>query len=496
MKVEIILPQMGESVTEGTILKWMKKPGDRVELDEILFEISTDKVDSEIPSPATGIITELKAAEGDTVGIGSVIGYIETEAKQAEVKMPDPKQPVKTEEVKPKPAKSPGEISETTQPVELSPQPEGKPAAPPPPVPEPVHEVETHQTSVAHAVTPAPEQTPFDTKPLMAPGDGERKYYSPLVLKIAQEEGIPLASLETIKGSGIAGRITKKDILANLQRLKLPPESVTDTSPAATEKKGTGGAFDAVPIQTTISSDAIKTRPKIAFAADGTSVVPLDNMRQRIAEHMIHSVRTSVHVTSVSEADVTELVHYRDRENEEFSNREGFALNYAAFVTRALVLAVQDFPNLNASLDGTNIIYKKNINVGIAVALDNGLIVPVVKRAEEKNLVGIARDIFDLSTRARSKKLLPDEVKDSTISITNFGSFGNLFGTPIINQPNIAILGMGVITRKPVVVDEAIAIRDMMYLTLTFDHRVIDGAGGGRFLNKVIEYLENVDALV
>ncbi|MCH7782186.1 2-oxo acid dehydrogenase subunit E2, partial [candidate division KSB1 bacterium] len=341
MKVEIILPQMGESVSEGTILKWMKKPGDRVELDEILFEISTDKVDSEIPSPATGIITELKAAEGDTVGIGSVLGYIETEAKQAEVKTPPPKQPVKTEEV--------------------------KPAAPAPPVPEPVHEVETHQTSVTHAVTPAPEQTPVDTKPLMAPGDGERKYYSPLVLKIAQEEGIPLGALETIKGSGIAGRITKKDILANLQRLKLPPESVTDTSPAATEKKGTGGAFDTVPIQTTFSSDAIKTRPEIAYAADGTSVVPLDNMRQRIAEHMIHSVRTSVHVTSVSEADVTELVHYRDRENEEFLNREGFALNYAAFVTRALVLAVQDFPNLNASLDGTNIIYKKNINVGIAV---------------------------------------------------------------------------------------------------------------------------------
>lgn len=489
MKVEIILPQMGESVSEGTILKWFKKPGERVELDEILFEISTDKVDSEIPSPASGVVAEVNAEEGETVDIGSVLGFIETDASQVKTveKSPKPEEPVVPKSPPgPEPSKEPA--AETPQKVSGEPPVPSVQAVPPPPPP--VTKPPVTVPEKRKVVAPA-EEVP-SVAPVATPsGAVGMKFYSPLVLKIAQIEGIPLGALETLQGTGIGGRITKKDILANLERLKHQR-----SAPAVTTVVQGQRVSAPATAKPDLASPSPGTGPDIVFSDDGTSVVPMDNMRSRIAEHMTFSIRTSVHVTTVSEADVTDLVSYRNRENQAFIEKEGFSLNYTSFVARALVLAIQEFPVLNASIEGKNIVYKKHVNIGIAVALEKGLIVPVVKHADEKNLIGIAREIHDLSTRARTKKLLPDEVQDSTISITNFGSFGNLFGTPIINQPNVAIVGVGAIKKKPVVIEDAIAIRDMMYLTLTFDHRIVDGAEGGMFLKKIVEYIEKIEKLV
>jgi len=451
MKIEVIMPQMGESVAEGTIIKWWKKPGDKVEKDETLFEISTDKVDTEIPSPDSGILVEILFGEGETIAINTVIAYIETEAEKADVKTAPAKPaaeaaaPIEVEKEKTPPAKAP----------------------PAPPLASPAREPELPAAPAAAAPVPPAAITE---------DGGKRSFLSPVVLRIASEEGISLDALNTIKGSGIGGRITKKDVLANLERLKaapaappVPPPAVPAPAPAA---------------------------PSVSYDEDGVRVVPMSNMRQKIAEHMVRSVQTSPHVTTAAEVDMTGIVKYRAKENKAFEEREGIKLTYTAFIVRAIVKAIEEFPEFNASIDDINVIYKKHINMGVAVALEKGLIVPVIKHAEEMNIVGLARTLSDLGTRARNKKLMPEDVQGATISLTNPGIYGTLFGTPIINQPNVAIIGVGAIKKRPVIVNDMIAVRDMMFITATYDHRLIDGAVAAQFMQRITHYLEDVETLI
>jgi 2-oxoglutarate dehydrogenase E2 component (dihydrolipoamide succinyltransferase) len=415
--VEVVMPKLGESIMEGTIVKWYKKPGDRIKKDETLLEISTDKVDSEIPSPATGVVTKILAEEQQTVPVQSVIALIEAEGAVA----------VGSPEEKPTPAVAPE-------------QPASKPVVPP--------------------TAPKPIQPKSD------------RFYSPLVLNIAREEGVSMAELETVPGTGAEGRLTKKDLLDYVARRK--------TAPAAPSRA-------AVPFSVKVG-ETISVKPE-----EETEIIQMDHIRKSIAEHMVRSVHTAAHVGAVSEADMTKIAQYIAKHAEGFQAREGFKLTYMPFIINAVVRALKDFPLVNSSVEEDKVIVKKYINIGIAVALENGLIVPVIKRADEKNLVGLARAVSDLSTRARTKKLLPEEVQNGTFSITNYGVFGNLIGTPIINQPQVAILGVGAIKKHPVVIDDAIAIRSMVYLSLSFDHRLIDGALGGMFLQRIVEYLEKFD---
>jgi 2-oxoglutarate dehydrogenase complex dihydrolipoamide succinyltransferase (E2) component len=415
--VEVIMPKLGESIMEGTIVKWHKKPGDEVKKDETLLEISTDKVDSEIPSPATGVITKILVEEQQTVPVQSIIAVIEAEGAGA-VGAPDEKTAAAV-------------ISERREP---------KPTVPP---------------AAPRVVEPASD-----------------RFYSPLVLNIAREEGISMAELETIPGTGAEGRLTKKDLLDYVARRKTGPAAPSRPSLPFSIKVG----------------ETISVKPE-----EGTEIIKMDHIRKSIAEHMVRSVHTAAHVGAVSEADMTRIVQYIAKHGENFQGREGFKLTYMPFIINAVVKALKDFPLVNSSIEEDRVIVKKFINIGIAVALENGLIVPVIKRADEKNLVGLARAISDLSTRARTKKLLPEEVQNGTFSITNYGVFGNLIGTPIINQPQVAILGVGAVKKHPVVVDDAIAIRSMVYLSLSFDHRLIDGALGGMFLQRIVEYLEKFD---
>jgi 2-oxoglutarate dehydrogenase E2 component (dihydrolipoamide succinyltransferase) len=415
--VEVVMPKLGESIMEGTIVKWYKKPGDRIKKDETLLEISTDKVDSEIPSPATGVVTKILVEEQQTVPVQSVIALIEAEGAVA----------VGPPEEKPAPAVPPE-------------QPASKPVVPP--------------------TAPKPIQPKSD------------RFYSPLVLNIAREEGVSMAELETVPGTGAEGRLTKKDLLDYVARKKTAP--VTPSRAAAPFSVKVG--------------ETISVKPE-----EETEIIQMDHIRKSIAEHMVRSVHTAAHVGAVSEADMTKIAQYIAKHAEGFQAREGFKLTYMPFIINAVVRALKDFPLVNSSVEEDKVIVKKYINIGIAVALENGLIVPVIKRADEKNLVGLARAVSDLSTRARTKKLLPEEVQNGTFSITNYGVFGNLIGTPIINQPQVAILGVGAIKKHPVVIDDAIAIRSMVYLSLSFDHRLIDGALGGMFLQRIVEYLEKFD---
>ncbi len=450
MKVDMIMPKMGESITEGTILRWLKKEGDRVERDEVILEISTDKVDSEIPSPTSGVLKKILAQEGDTVEVGSVIAEIETE--EAGVEGGNGKDET-----------APAAVAEP-EPAAPEPEPQpAAPAAPPPPAPE--------------QPEPAPAAAPAVEAPAAAP-PGEKRFYSPLVRSIAAKEGVSEEELARIPGTGMGGRVTKHDILQYIENRKKapaapPPPPRPEPAPAA----------------------ARPAAPPVAPAAAGdrVEIIEMDHMRKAIAEHMVKSVHTSPHVYSFSEADVTHLVKYRERVKDEFYRREGFKLTYTPFFMIAAAKALKDFPLVNSSVDGDRIILKKDINIGMAVALDQGLIVPVVKNADTLTLVGMARVVNDLARRAREKKLLPDEVQDGTFTITNLGSFGSLIGTPIISQPQVAILGVGIIKKRVVVVNDAIAIRDMVYLSLGFDHRIIDGALGGMFLERVVKYLQEMD---
>ena len=462
MAVDIVMPQMGESIFEGTITKWLKRPGDKVERDEPLFEISTDKVDAEIPSPSSGILAEIKVGEGQTVPIQTVVGVIDAAGSAAS---------------------APGPVPATTAaPARAqAPAPPKAPAAVPAPAPAP-------------KPIPAPG-APVAASAGSAPHDGGRIHSSPLVRRMAKEHGIDLA---TVQGTGAGGRVSKQDIEAVIAASGGVPAAVPSVvsipparpvlvppapAPAPVAAPGAPGLLAHVALETAVP------REKIYFG--NYEVQSMSTMRQRIAEHMVTSKRVSAHVYSVDEIDMTKIAVLRAKSKEEFERRYETKLTFMPFFVKAAVAGLRAFPTLNASLDGTNVVIHKDINIGIAVALDWGLIVPVVKNADEKNLLGIQRTMNDLAERARSKKLKPEEVQEGTFSITNPGVFGGLFGLPVISQPNVGILGLGAIEKRPVVVDDAIAIRSMCYVTLSYDHRVVDGAIAHQFLHKVKETLEN-----
>jgi pyruvate dehydrogenase E2 component (dihydrolipoamide acetyltransferase) len=427
MATNVIMPQMGESIAEGTITKWMKKVGERVDRDEPLFEISTDKVDAEIPSPAAGLLTQILVKENETVAVNTVVAVIDGE---------------------------------------------GSAVAAPAPGPE-----TTHQSSPQAPSQAAPLAAPHIPTPAAPPSieqaeEGEEDVRtSPLVRRIARENNVDLGQ---VKGTGLGGRVNKKDILDFI------------------EQRGAGGPVSPAPSL----APAISTSPPPVSFTGASQIVPMTPMRKQIAEHMIASLRTSAHVYTVVEAEMTRVVATRDRFKEEFERRHGIKLTFTSFFVRACVEAIKESPIVNSSVDGTNIIYKHDVNIGIAVALDNGLIVPVIKRADEKNFLGVARSVQDLADRARTKRLSVDDVQGGTFTITNPGSFGGLFGLPIINQPQVAIMGVGTIEKRPVVRDDAIAIRYMVYLSVSYDHRVIDGATAEKFLGRVKKILENWDEVV
>ncbi|HXP23232.1 MAG TPA: 2-oxoglutarate dehydrogenase, E2 component, dihydrolipoamide succinyltransferase [Candidatus Sulfotelmatobacter sp.] len=454
MAVDVVMPQMGESIFEGTITKWLKKPGDKVERDEPLFEISTDKVDAEIPSPSAGVLKEIKIPEGQTVPIQTVVAVIDG-AGAAAAPTPTP-----------------------------APAPAAAKPAPAPPAARPA----------ASAPTPAPTLS----APAAAPASGsgaERIHSSPLVRRLAKEHGVDLASLE---GTGAGGRITKQDIEAVIagqsgaapavssapsaaaRPTPPPPPPVPAAAPGAPAVHGS---------QFIPALQVAVPRERIYFG--NYEIHPLSVMRQKIAEHMVASKHVSAHVYSVDEIDMTKVVAIRAKAKAEFEQRYETKLTFMPFFVKAAVAGLRAYPTLNSSLDGTNVVLHKEINIGMAVALDWGLIVPVIKNADEKNLLGIQRTLNDLAERARTKKLKPEEVQEGTFSITNPGVFGGLFGLPVISQPNVGILGLGAIEKRPVVIDDAIAIRSMCYVTLSYDHRVVDGAIAHQFLHKVKETLEN-----
>ncbi|PYT42197.1 MAG: 2-oxoglutarate dehydrogenase, E2 component, dihydrolipoamide succinyltransferase [Acidobacteria bacterium] len=462
MAVDIVMPQMGESIFEGTITKWLKKPGDKVERDEPLFEISTDKVDAEIPSPSAGVLKEIKVGEGQTVPIQTVVGVIDAAGSAAASLAPAP---AKTAAPAPAPTKAPA----STAPVPATSRP-----------------------------APAPAAAPVAAAPASSSSSGERIHSSPLVRRMAKEHGIDLS---TIEGTGAGGRISKQDIEAVIAAGGAPAAALPAYSapapapisrpappppPAATP--GASGAMAHVALETAVP------REKMYFG--NYEVHPMSTMRQRIAEHMVASKRVSAHVYSVDEIDMSKVAALRAKSKDEFEKRYETKLTFMPFFVKAAVAGLRAYPTLNASLDGTNVILHKEINVGIAVALDWGLLVPVVKNADEKNILGIQRNMNDLAERARSKKLKPEEVQESTFSITNPGVFGGLFGLPVISQPNVGILGLGAIEKRPVVINDSIAIRAMCYVTLSYDHRVVDGAIAHQFLHKVKETLENWNELV
>lgn len=447
--MEVVMPQMGESIFEGTITKWLKKPGDKIDRDEPLFEISTDKVDAEIPSPAAGILKEVKVNEGQTVPVQTVVAVIDADGVGAQA----PAAPSKPQAAAPAPA--------AAHPKAASP----KPAAVPP---QPV------------AAPPRP------AAPAPAAASTEKIRSSPLVRRMARENNIDLTQ---VPGTGAGGRVSKKDILEAIEgggpqaeATEGPGAPIPFRSPAAPPPAPTAGAASAT-LETAVP------REKLYFGQ--YEVQPMSVMRQRIAEHMVLSKRVSPHVYSVDEIDVTAIAALRAKTKQKFEQTAGTKLTFMPFFVRAAVEALLAYPTVNSSVDGTNVVLHKECNIGIAVALDWGLIVPVVKNSEEKNFLGIARAINDLAERARGKKLKPDEVAESTFSITNPGVFGGLFGLPVINQPNVAILGVGAIEKRPVVINDAIAIRSMVYLTLSYDHRVVDGATAHQFMGKVKHTLEN-----
>jgi pyruvate dehydrogenase E2 component (dihydrolipoyllysine-residue acetyltransferase) len=433
---DVVMPQMGESIAEGTIVRWIKKVGDKVERDEPLFEISTDKVDAEIPSPIAGVLTEIRHKEGETVPVNSIVAIIGAGGAKAEA--PPAAAPPKVEAPSPPAPKQQGDGS--SAPLSAAPAPKSAPAA------------------------AAPESTE----------EALRQRSSPLVRRIAKEHNIDISG---IQGTGMAGRVTKDDILGFIAR------SQPSSGEPAVEARRSAPAPQ--------PPGAPGQQPKPASALPGQSV-PMSVMRKKIAEHMIVSRRTSAHVHSVFEVNFHRVAQIREAKKAEYE-RAGAKLTYLSFILKATVDALRAVPVVNASVDGDNIVYHKGINVGIAVALDWGLIVPVIKDADEKNLLGLSRAVADLATRARSKQLKPDEVTGGTFTITNPGVFGALFGMPIINQPQVAILGVGAVEKRPVVVDDAIGIRPMAYLSLGYDHRIIDGAVADKFLSHIKKTLESWD---
>ncbi len=469
MPTPVVMPQMGESIAEGTIVRWIKKVGDPVDRDEPLFEISTDKVDAEIPSPAAGVLTEITVKEGETVAVNSVVATIgaagetvsakpqaDTAKPQADTAklLADRAEPLadraEPQTDRAKPRKGAEKASAATQP-----QADGSPTAAPPPAP----------TNGSESAEPSKE-------------DVRRQKSSPLVRRIAKEHNVDISQ---IPGSGIGGRVTKHDILGYIEN---------GDSGLGTGDSGVGAREAVVGCR----DSGLAARPGSPAPDPGSRVElrPLSVMRKKIAEHMILSRRTSAHVHSVFHVNFSTIEKIRQQKKAEYE-RVGARLTYMAFIATAVVDALRRHPIVNASIDGDNVVYRKDIHLGIAVALDSGLIVPVVKNADERNLLGLSRAIADVAERARAKQLKPDEVHGGTFTITNPGQFGAQFGMPIINQPQVAILGVGTIEKRPVVVDDAIAIRTMAYLTLGYDHRLVDGAVADQFMSDVKRQLESFD---
>lgn len=431
-KVDLIMPKMGESIIEATILRWLKKPGDPVALDETILEIATDKVDSEVPSPVAGIMGDLLFAENAVVPVGQAIASILTEGASPAADSNGHSQPASA----PAPA----------------------PAAPPSAAP-------------AAAVPAAPVVV------TRSGGSGDR-FYSPLVRTIAQKEQIPQHELDTIPGTGQQGRVTKHDILGYLEHRGQAPATP---------------AVSAAP-----NAPAAAPAPAERSVSGNVEIIEMDRMRRLIADHMVMSKQTSPHVTSFVEVDVTNLVQWRERIKKSFEQRYGEKITFTPVFIEAVTRAIQDFPMINISVEGSNLIRKKDINIGMAAALPSGnLIVPVIKQADLLNLAGITKKVNDLASRARQNKLKPEEIQDGTFTLTNVGTFGNVMGTPIINQPQVAILATGAIRKKPAVVEtpygDMIAVRQLMFLSLSYDHRVVDGSLGGSFLRRVGDYLEAFD---
>jgi 2-oxoglutarate dehydrogenase E2 component (dihydrolipoamide succinyltransferase) len=453
---------MGESIFEGTITRWLKKPGDRVERDEPLFEISTDKVDAEIPAPSAGVLKEIKVNEGQTVPIQTVVAVIDAAGAQAAAS------PAQAAPPAPAPAAPKAAAASAALPAS-APAPSPAPAAPAP-------------RASAPSAAPAAPAAP-------APGgNGQKIRSSPLVRKLAKEHNVDLAAVE---GSGAGGRISKRDILAAASSGGARP--ATAAAPSGPAPAAASAAASAPPpatggAQVHPALENAVPRERIYFGS--YEAQPMSVMRQRIAEHMVASKRVSPHVYSIDEADMTRIAGIRERSKAAFEEKYGTKLTFMPFFVSACVEALRAFPVVNASADGATVVLHREINVGIAVALDWGLIVPVIKNAEEKNFLGLARGINDLAERARAKKLKPEDVQEGTFSITNPGVYGGLMGLPVINQPQVAILGIGAIQKRPVVIDDAIAIRSMVYLTLSYDHRVVDGAVAHQFVGKVKAVLE------
>ncbi len=424
-QAELIMPKMGESIMEATILKWLKKPGDKIEQDESVLEVATDKVDTEVPSIHAGVLKEILAKEGDVVKVGKAIAIITTEATQG-----------KTEE----PVTAP-EIEKAARIVET-------------------------KARVSDTTSTNGQSHATDYK-------SSARFYSPLVKNIAKEEGIAVAELEAISGSGLEGRVTKKDILGYVQNRKL-----------------------GISIATAPRTSAVPLVP--ASISAGDEIIQMDRMRKMIAERMVDSKRISPHVTSFVEADVTNIVFWRNKVKNEFKKREGDALTFTPIFIEAVILAIKDYPMINIQVDGDRIIKKRDINIGLAVALPSGnLIVPVIRNADQYNITGLAKVVNDIAKRARDNKLKPDELSGGTFTVSNVGSFGNVMGTPIIMQPQVAIMALGAVQKKPAVIEtpygDAIAVRHKMFLSHSYDHRVVDGALGGSFVRRVADYLEKFD---
>jgi 2-oxoglutarate dehydrogenase E2 component (dihydrolipoamide succinyltransferase) len=435
---DLTMPKMGESVAEATIIKWTKNEGDKIKIDETVLEIATDKVDSEIPSPFEGTLVKRLFNEGDVVQVGAVIAVISSDASA-----------------------SAGDTPKTNSPEKKT------------------EETKKESTTTANAPAQAEKNDYAQSE----------KFYSPLVKSIAKEEGISLSELDSIKGSGAEGRVTKADILAYLPSRK---SGGATTSQPATQKQESKPASSG-------DSGVTINRPAVSVGG-GDEVIEMDRMRKLIADHMVMSKHVSPHVTSFVEADVTNLVQWREKAKKEFEKRDGEKLTFTPLFIEAVAKAIKDFPMINVSVDqtGTKIIKRKNINIGMAAALPSGnLIVPVIKNADEKNLLGITKAVNDLAARARANKLAPDEIQGGTFTVTNVGNFGNVMGTPIINQPQVAILAVGTIKKKPAVIEtpqgDMIGIRQFMFLSLSYDHRVVDGSLGGSFVRRVADYLEQWD---
>ena len=439
---ELILPKMGESVAEATITTWLKNEGDFIEAEESIVEVATDKVDSEVPSPVSGTLVKIISSVNDVAQVGAAIAIIETEGS--------------------------GETEAAT---------ESAPAQAPA-VEEVVAEIETQVAAAAQTAAPATPNAPIAK-------NSNGRFYSPLVRSMAKEEGIGQAELDQIKGSGKDGRVTKKDVLAYLEGGRTAPAAAP--APAATP-----AAAPKAP-----KAPAATAAPSITPSA-GDEIIEMDRMRKLIADHMVNSVQTSPHVTSFVEADMTKVVLWRNKVKKSFQEKHGEKITFTPIIMEAIVKAIQDFPMINVSVDGSNIIKHGNINVGMAAALPSGnLIVPVVKNADQLSLLGLTKAVNDLANRARNNALKPDEISGGTYTLTNVGTFGNLLGTPIINQPQVAIMAAGAIVKKPAVVEtpegDLIAVRHKMFLSHSYDHRVVDGALGGMFVKRVAEYLEAWD---